>query len=346
MCALIAERAGRLPGTVEEVPLGKGPPALRISHRPGAPRRVLLVGHYDTVHTTAHPGPPVGHPRPEVLTGPGVADMKGGILVMLAALAGLEASADAGGLGWEVLLTPDEELGAPRSLPLLRESARAAECALVFEPAAGDGDVVVARRGREVLQITVAGRAAHAGRDPWEGRSAVSALAELTLAAEGLCSRDDDRWVNVGLVSGGGAVNVVPADARAEVDVRATTSADLDAARRALAKAAAQTSTRRKVAAMVTRLLTCPPMPRSPGALALARIYCEGARRLGLTVEATGVGGVSDANHLAAEGIPVLDGLGAVGGGLHGPDEWVSLASIPVRAGAAALLLHHLARPV
>jgi glutamate carboxypeptidase len=343
MRALIAERAGGLPGSIEEVPLGDGPPALRISHRAGATRRVLLVGHYDTVHTDEHPGPPVGNPRPEVLTGPGVADMKGGILVLLAALAGLEACPDAARLGWEVLLTPDEELGAPASLGTLRAAARAADMALVFEPAAGDGDIVVARRGREVLELTVTGRAAHAGRNPWEGRSAVGALAELTLAAEALSSRDDGVWVNVGLVSGGGAVNVVPASARAIVDVRAPTADALDAIRTGLAEAAARLGARREVAGHVTRLMACPPMPRTPGALALARAYFEGADRLGLTVGAVEVGGVSDANHLAAEGIPVLDGLGVIGGGLHGPDEWVHLPSIAERAAAAALLLSGLA---
>ena len=141
------------------------------------------MGHYDTVFTAQHPAPPVVRTSPDVLTGPGVADMKGGILVLLAALAGLEASPAAPGLGWEVLLTPDEELGAPRSLGALLGAARVADVALVFEPAAGDGDVVVARRGREVLAVDVAGRAAHAGRDPWNGRSAVAALAELTLLA-------------------------------------------------------------------------------------------------------------------------------------------------------------------
>ena len=193
MRVAIAERAATLPGTVEEVALPGGQPALRVAHRPAAARRLLLVGHYDTVHTAAQPGPPVEWTSPGVLTGPGVADMKGGILVALAALAGFEASPAAGGMGWELLLTPDEELGAPRSRSVLEDAGRRADAALVFEPAAGDGDVVVARRGRCVVNLDVTGRAAHAGRDPWNGRSAVAALAELILAAEAMSARADGR---------------------------------------------------------------------------------------------------------------------------------------------------------
>ena len=261
----------------------------------------------------------------------------------MAALAGLEASPAAPALGWEVLLTPDEELGAPRSLGALRAAARMADVALVFEPAADGGDVVVARRGREVLAVDVAGRAAHAGRDPWNGRSAVAALAELTLLAGRMSARDRGVSVNVGLVSGGSAVNVVPASARGEIDVRADSAADLDAVRESLASAALRVGAEWGVVAEVDRVLGCPPMARTPGAEGLAKAYAAGAASLGMRVAAVAVGGVSDANHLAATGIPVLDGLGVVGGGLHGPEEWASLASIPERAAAAALLLHDLA---
>lgn len=343
MRVAIAERAATLPGTVEEVALPGGQPALRVAHRPAAARRLLLVGHYDTVHTAAEPGPPVEWTSPGVLTGPGVADMKGGILVALAALAGFEASPAAGGVGWELLLTPDEELGAPRSRSVLEDAGRRADAALVFEPAAGDGDVVVARRGRCVVDIAVTGRAAHAGRDPWNGRSAVAALAELILAADAMSARADDVSVNVGRVEGGGAVNVVPANARAELDVRAPTAAALAAVEERLAAEGREVGARREVAVRVGPRLRCPPMPRTPAADAMAAGYIAGAAALGLRVSAVAVGGVSDANHVAATGTPVLDGLGVVGGGLHGPDEWASAASLDERAAAAALLMERLA---
>ena len=343
MRAAVAERASTLPGTVEEVALPAGPPALRVAHRPGAARRLLLVGHYDTAHTAADPGPPVELTSPGVLTGPGVADMKGGILVALAALAGFEASPAAEGVGWELLLTPDEELGAPRSRAALEDAGRRADAALVFEPAAGDGDVVVARSGRFVIDLEVAGRAAHAGRDPWNGRSAVAALAELILAAEAMNARADGVSVNVGRIEGGGAVNVVPARARAELDVRAPTAEGLAGVEKRLVAAAAGVGARREVEARVGARLRCPPMPRTPDAERMAVAYVEGAATLGLRVATVAVGGVSDANHVAATGAPVLDGLGVVGGGLHGPDEWASLASLDERAVAAALLMERLA---
>jgi glutamate carboxypeptidase len=149
--------------------------------------------------------------------------------------------------------------------------------------------------------------------------------------------------VNVGLVSGGSAVNVVPESACAEIDVRADSAADLDAVREGLAAAAPRVGAERGVVAEVDRVLVCPPMARTPAAEGLAKAYAAGAASLGMRVAAVAVGGVSDANHLAAAGIPVLDGLGVVGGGLHGPEEWASLPSIPERAAAAALLLHDLA---
>jgi glutamate carboxypeptidase len=215
----------------------------------------------------------------------------------------------------------------------------------VFEPAAGDGDVVVARRGRVGVGLHVTGRAAHAGRDPWNGRSAVAALAELILAAEAMSVREEGVSVNVGHVEGGGAVNVVPAHARAELDVRARTAADLRSVEERLADAARAVGVRREVTVQVGTPLRCPPMPRTPAADALAADYIAGAGTLGLRVAAVAVGGVSDANHVAATGTPVLDGLGVVGGGLHGPDEWASLASLDERAAAAALLMERLAGP-
>lgn len=344
MAALIRRRAACLPGVMEEVPLGHGAAALRLVVRPDAPRRVLLVGHYDTVHGPDLPGPPVALGPDGVITGPGVADMKGGILVMIAALAGLEAAPPGGGLGWELLLTPDEELGAPHSRPLLHAAAAAADLGLVFEPAAHGGDVVVGRRGRSVLCVETAGRAAHAGRNPGEGRNAVTALAEIVLAAEALAAPADGTDVTVGVVRGGSAVNVVPDAAVAEIDVRAADDAALGTVRRGLEEACARVAARRGVTARVTEVVGCPAMPVTAASARLAALYIEEARALGLPpVGAASVGGVSDANHLAGAGLVVIDGLGAVGGGLHGPDEWADTLSLPGRAAAAAALLARLA---
>lgn len=344
MADLIRDRAAVLPGTLEAVPLPHGPVALRMVVRPEAPVRVVLVGHYDTVHGPDLPGPPVALGADGVITGPGVADMKGGILVMIAALAGLEAVPEARALGWELLITPDEELGAPYSRPLLAAAAAAAHAGLVFEPAAHGGDVVVGRRGRAVLRVDVAGRSAHAGRNPGEGRNAVTALAEIVLQAEALGAPSDGTDVTVGVVRGGAAVNVVPDAASAEIDVRVAADASLASVRDGVERACAEVAARRGVTATVAEVVGCPAMPVTAGAARLAAHYIEESRALGLPpVGAASVGGVSDANHLAGAGLVVIDGLGAIGGGLHGADEWADTVSLPGRAAAAARLMTRLA---
>ncbi|MFN8123285.1 MAG: M20/M25/M40 family metallo-hydrolase [Thermoleophilia bacterium] len=340
MAGLVLGRAAALGGTPDLVDLPGGGAAVRVTRRWDAPFRVLLVGHHDTVHGPAFPGPPVETRDGGVLTGPGVADMKGGILVMLAALAGLEASAAAPGLGWRLLLTPDEELGAPRSRDLLVAEAAEADAGLVFEPAPAGGGVVVARRGRRVLEVEARGRAAHAGRDPSSGRNAVTALAEVVLAAEALADPDAGTDVTVGTFSGGSAVNVVPDAALAAIDVRSGSEEALEAVQARIAEAAAVLGAHREVAVTVRCAVGCPPMPGGDRTAALAARY---ARAHGDGAEPRAVGGVSDANHLAGAGLPVLDGLGPLGGGLHGMDEWVDTGSIAHRAAAAAAFLEGLA---
>lgn len=342
MAALLRDRLAALPGTLREVPLASGP-ALRVTCRPEAPRRVVLVGHHDTVHGPGLPGPPVALGADGVITGPGVADMKGGLLILIAALHGLEAAPDAAALGWEVLVTPDEELGAPHSQPLLREVARSADAGLVFEPAADGGNIVVGRRGRAVLRVSVRGRAAHAGRDPGNGRNAVTALAEMALAAEALARPAAGGDVTVGLFRGGSAVNVVPDSAVAEIDVRVAEDADLVRIREALEAECSSVARRRGVQAEVEEVVGCPAMPVTARSARLAAVYIEEAGALGLPVGAASVGGVSDANHLAGAGLPVVDGLGVVGGGLHGPDEWADTGSLADRAAVAARMLARLA---
>lgn len=343
MRALVAARAARLGAEVSLVPVGgDGRAVLRLVRRPDAARRVLLVGHLDTVHSPAVPGPPVAFGDDGVLTGPGVADMKGGLLVMLAALAGFETSPHAERLGWEVLVTPDEELGAPVSLPVLTEAAGRADVGLVFEPASA-GAVVVGRRGRVVVRASVTGRAAHAGRDPSKGRNAITALAEIVLMAEALADPDDGCDVTVGLIRGGTVVNAVPDSASADIDIRVPDTATQARVLGGLESACASVASYREVRAELRDLVGCPAMPVTPAATALAERYAAAAAQVGFPVEAVTGGGVSDANHLAGAGLTVLDGLGVVGGGLHGPEEWASVPSVAQRAGAAALLMEALA---
>ncbi|MBC8010959.1 MAG: M20/M25/M40 family metallo-hydrolase, partial [Burkholderiales bacterium] len=178
--ALRAAFASAFPSALVEEPAlpGTAARALRLVLRPDAPFRILLNGHYDTVYEATHP---FQQPRlldPGTLNGPGTADMKGGLVVLLAALHAFEQTDDAHRLGIEILLTPDEEIGSRASLDEINTSARRCRFGLVFEPARSGGEIVRTRKGTGVFTITSRGRAAH-GAQPELGRNAIAALADL-----------------------------------------------------------------------------------------------------------------------------------------------------------------------
>ena len=183
MRTLLAEEFGTLQdAVVETIELpGTAARALRIRFRPTAPIQVLFSGHYDTVYSSDHAFQKCTRVDDQTLRGPGVADMKGGLVVMLAALRSFENSAVVEKLGGEILLTPDEETGSVASAAILEAAARSRRFAfaLVFEPARANGDLVRSRKGTGIYTLTVQGRAAHAGRDPSSGRNAIVALAEI-----------------------------------------------------------------------------------------------------------------------------------------------------------------------
>jgi len=218
-----------LPGSLlDEPPLPDSAlRALRVRLRPDAPRRILLSGHYDTVYDAGHPFQACRWENERILRGPGVADMKGGIVVMHAALEAFEQSPGADRLGWEVLLTPDEETGSRGSAPLLAEAAQRNDFGLVFEPARPDGNLVRSRKGVGQLSVICRGRAAHVAREPNDGRNAIVALAEFLCAASRVPGKLPGALVNAGRIRGGSdATNIVPDFAEAVLDVRATRAAD------------------------------------------------------------------------------------------------------------------------
>ena len=345
MCDRLADAFGQL-ASVEEIRLpGTDAVVLRLRRRPEAPRQVLLVGHYDTVFGPEHPFREVLPPdplRPGVLRGPGVADMKGGLVVLWHALAALEGSPDAAGLGWEVILNPDEELGSPFSGALLAEAAGRHRLGLVFEPALPDGGLASARKGSGNFAVVAHGRAAHAGRDFDAGRNAVAALAAFIVGADRLNGRREGVTVNVAAVEGGGAVNVVPDRAFCRLNVRTVRPEDeawaLDALRALAADAPAGTRLE------LTGGFTSPPKPADPRVDAILHALADGAVELGQAPLTWGpTGGTCDGNRLLAAGLPNVDNLGPRGGGLHSAEEWIELRSLPERAKLTALFLRKLA---
>lgn len=301
--------------------------------------RVLLMGHIDTVF-------PVGTAarRPFRVEGgraygPGVMDMKAGIVSMLYVL---KALALAGSLHEHarVIINADEEISSPHSRALVAEYAPGCTAAFVFEPARSMEEVITLRKGVGDVTISVKGRAAHAGAAPQDGLSAVEELARITLALHALTDLERGISVNVGVVSGGTARNVVAEHARARVDLRFPTKADGEALMERIREIC--TPSRPGYEIEVTGGMTRPPLERGPAIEALfAHVHAAG-RELGLELVQSSSGGVSDANLIADAGVPVIDSIGPVGGKAHSDDEYLEVDSIVPRAALATLAISQL----
>ena len=297
-------------------------------------RRMLLCVHLDTVH--AHwPGATWTEVGSRVV-GPGVADMKGGVLVVLLALRALR-TAGVDDLSWTVVATTDEETGSWASRDALAALAPGHAAAFIPEPAMPDGSVVVQRPGSARVGIDVFGRAAHAGRDAANGISAVTALCEAVAAAARLAD-PPRRIVNMARLVGGEATNIVPDRASAEGNIRWQSEADgqaLMAGLRALGRGAPDDLPHVVVDIRVNR----PVKERSQAVEALVRCMEDAAGVLGLQVGAGFTGGVSDGNIVQAAGVPTIDGMGVRGGNLHRSDEFAELGSLGERAALLALTM-------
>lgn len=327
-------------GRLTPVPLG---PAVWARNRPNAARRALLCIHTDTVYP---PDPPLQRAKridAHRLRGPGVVDAKGGIVVLLTALGALERSSVAGSLGWEVLLNPDEEVGSPGSTKLLRECAARTHLGLLFEPAMPDGSLVGARKGSGNFTVVVHGRAAHAGRDFQLGRNAIQAMAEAIGAAAALNGVRPGVTVNVGKVSGGGPVNVVPDLAVFRMNIRVTSWDDMEWVSGRLREIVEGLNSREGFSATMHGGFGAPPKPVDSATEKLLRAVAECGRELGLEIRWRDSGGVSDGNRLAAAGLVNVDSLGPRGGGIHSGEEYIELDSLVERAKLTALLLMRLA---
>ena len=343
-----------LGGTVDEVPLsphrtvaGDGSPldrplgrVLSIRKRPGAARRVLLVIHTDTVFGPEHPFQHVTRVDDNTLNGPGVADAKGGLTVLLTALEAFERSDLADRLGWEVLLNPDEELGSPGSAPLLAAAAGRNHLGLVFEPAHADGSLVGERKGSGSFTVAVRGRSAHAGRDFHHGRNAVHAAAEIAVALSERTGSVPGLTVNVGRIDGGGPDNVVPERATVHFNCRLPPHDSAERAVADLRRTVEATIARRDgITAELAGAFTSPPRPMDVATTRLYQQVADVGRDVGLTLSWHASGGVSDANKLAAAGLPTVDTLGPCGGNLHSDGEFIRIDSLVPRAQLAAMLL-------
>ncbi|MFD6295834.1 M20 family metallopeptidase [Streptomyces sp. NPDC060235] len=300
-------------------------------------RRILLAAHMDTVFedgtATRRPFRLDG----SLAHGPGVSDDKGGLLAGLTALEILDEHGLENYAELVFLATPDEEIGSPSSRTITEETARGMHYGLGLECARENGDLVIARKGVADFRLTVTGRAAHAGIEPERGANAALAAAHLVVALQALNGRWDDVTVNVGVVRAGTRPNIVCPDAELRVEVRAATATDFQRIDRAIQEAAADPVVPGTTVA-IEQLDLCPPMEDTAGSQRMFAEAQNAAAALGFTIGATATGGVGDANLIAGTGIPVLDGLGPVGGADHTPQEWLDTDSVPQRVALLAAL--------
>lgn len=315
---------------------------LHIVQRPDAAVRVLLTGHMDTVFAVDHPFQATRWIDADTLNGPGVADMKGGIAVMLAALTALEASEFAPNIGWEVVLNSDEEVSSPGSAPLLAVAARRCHLGLTFEPALPDGTLAGARKGSGNFSAVVSGRAAHAGREPENGRNALLGAADLALRLKALTAAD--LTVNPAKIDGGGPNNIVPDNAVLRWNMRPSTPEAQARARAAIDRLVVEVAAAHEVHIHVHGHFARPPKPLDANQARLFELVRDCGAALGLPIGWRDTGGVCDGNNLAATGLAVVDTLGPRGGAIHSADEFLCVDSLVERAQLAALVLMRVAQ--
>ena len=336
----LARAFGDQGAKVERIPQTAFGDHLRVTWGDG-PRQVLLLGHMDTVwpmgEVEERPFRVAREDSTGIIkgTGPGIFDMKGGLVVGLYALAVLQDLRLTPRHRLVFLLNSDEECGSPTSRRHIEEDARRSDYALVLEPSREDA-LVTWRKGVGRFELEIQGLASHAGAAHDRGVSAVEELAYQILHLEELSDYERGTTVNVGVVQGGSKVNVRPASAWAEIDLRVTTAEEGQRMTRAIRGLRPRNP---NASLMVSGRMNRPPWETSPGGQTLFERAREVGARLGMDLWPAGTGGGSDGNFTAALGIPTLDGLGVVGDDAHAVTEWVDVTSLPLRAALLAELL-------
>jgi glutamate carboxypeptidase len=349
MAHALADAFSALPGDVSLVDpasasnVGPDGELSRIEHgqhlvvrvRPEASLRMLFTGHMDTVYPLDHPFQTLTNLDPNTVNGPGVADMKGGLALMLAALKAVEAASLADRVGYDVMINSDEETGSFSSAALIVELAREKVAALTYEPALADGTLAGARGGTGNFSIVVRGKSAHAGRNPDDGRNAIVAASDLAVRL--FEAKQDGLAVNPARIEGGGPNNVVPDLAILRVNFRPSSPGAIASAQAAIDDAVARVAADRDVRIDVHGGFNRPPKPIDAGAAKLFALVKDAGADLGLDLGWKATGGVCDGNNIAAAGVPVVDTMGARGGAIHSADEFLLIDSLAERAALSAL---------
>ncbi len=305
-------------------------------------RKIVMVGHTDTVYPEGTAQARPFRVEDDRAYGPGTCDMKNGVLSGLYAMKALQEAGKCSFGELVLFLNGDEEVGSPSSTQAIDLECEGATAALVLESGRANNAVVVGRKGVYEYTLTVRGRNSHAGASPEKGRSAIHELAHKIVAISALNEMSPGTTVNVGTVSGGTARNVVADEATCGIDVRALTLAAYEEFDRELRRIVSEPVIP-DTSIEIGSGSCFAPMERNERNEAMYQVARQVASRLGFELNSTESGGGSDANHISAMGVPVLDGLGPRGGNAHSPEEYLLIPSVVERTSLLAHLVHELA---
>lgn len=293
-------------------------------------RKILLGGHMDTVYppTSSFQQSHLNHTR---LLGPGVADMKGGLVVLWLAITAFERF-NKDQLDWEIIISPDEEIGSPSSRPIWEKSAKESDIGLLFEPSYPDGALVSSRKGSITFTIYVKGKSAHVGRDYHAGKNAVKALSTFIVKGHEICEKYPDTTLNFAYLSGGVALNIVPEFASSKGNIRSFNSEHLNESLQKLEELGKTISKNQQVEITLQIEAQKPAKPFEGKTAKLFEALNASALEFNEPLLHRQSGGLSDGNILQAAGLPTIDTLGVIGGNLHTQDEYMIIDSLPQRA--------------
>ena len=357
MRGLLSDRFSSLPGHLEEVTLPKGEyvakngqvenityePALQVSVRPDAPVQLVLTGHYDTVFPADFHFQKAVRVDDDTINGPGTADMKAGLMVMLTALETLERNDNASNIGYTILMSPDEEIGSPGSSSMLAKLGKRSHVGLTYEPALADGSMAGARKGSGNFSLVIKGRAAHAGREHHIGRNAIAAMAEFVGGIEALNGQRDGVTFNIAKIDGGGAYNIVPELAIGRFNVRMKETEDMPWISTEIDKLVSMLNQKDGIHAHMHGGFTRPPKPMAPANAQVFDWVKQAGGLLGQEIKWAPSGGVCEGNNLWASGCPNVDTLGVRGGDIHSDREFMKISSLVERARLSSVILMKLA---
>ncbi len=327
-------------GNEQHQPLGD---AIRLTKRADAPIQIFFCGHLDTVFPVDSDFQTTTWLDDDTLNGPGVADLKGGLIVMLTAIQALERSPYADNIGWEILLNPDEEIGSQGSAGFIAQAATRVDLGMIYEPSFPDGNFAGARKGSGNFSVISRGKPAHAGREHHLGRNAVRAMCDFISQLDDLNGQRQGVTINPALIEGGGANNIVPDMCLSRFNIRLEQPEDEQWCLDNIGEILNEINARDGLSIEMHGQFGRKPKVLTTANEKLFQLACDCGAQLGLDLTWLPTGGCCDGNNLAEAGIPNIDTLGVQGGKIHSPDEYVKVSSLTVRAKLSALLLLKLA---